>query len=587
MRPLAAARLAALYSLCAACSNRSPEWRPVPPAADGQRLVVPMEIDGSLGEPDAIGPGASPSIRARVDRLHALQADADVVGVLLTIGSVEAGLAKIDDLTSALSAVRKSGRKVYCALGDAGNTEIYLAARACDHVAMAPASSLELTGAAADVVFFREALASIGVAADVVRSGAYKDAFEPATRDDMSPEMRESLGALVDDLYSTLVEGIAAGRGLPPEAVRGLVDRGLFSPEEAQAARLVDSVRHADSLRWLVRRDLRAKLASDGSRAQQAHADDVGRLVRSLAGEPRPPSPEVPHLGLVHVAGLIAPSGRGGGPLSDELASADAIVRALERMTRDPHTRAVVLRIDSPGGSASASERIWRAVHRLRARKPIVASMSDVAASGGYYVAAPATKILAQNGTVTGSIGVISAKVVAGELANRIGAHVEVIERGAMAGLHSPFRPWSPAERSAIERTTQSTYELFLQRVRTGRGRDLRAFAGGRVWSGRRAVTSGLVDQIGGLPEAMALARRLGHLPESCPVEVLPEPSTLFDRLLGRADLRAEAGSAQVAPTLAAFVALAPGALRRAAATLLLADRDRLLAVLPFSVRFR
>ena len=584
MRRAGAAIALAVALGAASCASRAPDRTPKPPAADGKRHIVQLEIDGELEETDRIGPGSAASMRARLERLRAIEADSDVVGVLLTIGSVDAGLAKLEDLASAFASLRKSGRKVYCALGDAGNKEIFLAARACDHVALAPGTGLELTGLAADVVFVRSALATIGVQADVVRAGAYKDAFEPATRDEMSPEMRESLGALVDDLFATLIEGIATGRGLEPRAVRALVDRGLFDADEALLARLVDSVRHADSLRWLARKELRGKLVADDSLRRKAHADDVGRLLRSLSGEPRPPSPEEPHLGLVQIVGLIASAGDDAGVLSDEVVGADAIVEALERMGRDEHTKAVVLRVDSPGGSASASERIWRAVDRLRARKPVVASMSDVAASGGYYVVAPATKILAQKATVTGSIGVISAKVVAGELAQRLGARVEVIERGAMAGLHSPFRAWSAQERAALARVTRSTYGLFLRRVAAGRGRDLSAVAEGRVWSGRRAMASGLVDQVGGLTDAMALARRLGHLPPSCPVEVAPEPTTLLDRLLGRSGIGA---AAPARADLTSLLAVAPRPLRSAAATLLLTNRDPTLVALPFSLDFR
>ena len=351
---------------------------------------------------------------------------------------------------------------------------------------------------------------------EVVRIGSFKSAAETFTRDSMSTEQREQLESLLEDRFEALVAALARGRDLAPERVRELVDRGPHGARAAAEAGLIDDCLHADELEATLE-----KLAPPrGGRLRILDAAPYHGLRVATAGARFLAGP------AARIAYVVAAGGiHGGGGLRG--VASDRYRELLARLAQDEEVRGVVLRVDSGGGDGVASDLIWRAVQRLRREKPVVASFGEIAASGGYYVAAGADRILAEPATVTGSIGVVGGKLDLSGLYDRLGIHKEGVERGARAGLASETRGFTPDERRAVRREMQNLYGLFLDRVTEGRGLARGAverIARGRVWSGAQARDHGLVDRLGGPLEALAEVRRLAGLREgeAAPVEVLP-----------------------------------------------------------------
>ena len=416
----------------------------------------------------------------------------------MRIGDLPLGAGRIEELRAALGRIR--ARKPVLAYLTGGGTREYWLATAATAIAVPPGSALAVNGIATSSLYLRDALARAGVAFEVVAAGAYKSAPEPLVREGPSPASREANDALLDDLYGGLVADLAAARRLPPERVRALVDEGLFDSAEAKAAGLVDEVLWPDEIgAWLERA--------------------TGRRVR-LAGPYRPePSRAARRWGtpsvieVIRVEGAIV-SGRSRRGLST-VAGADTIVAQLRGASADGAVKAIVVRVESPGGDGLASDLIWRAVVRARASKPVVVSMGDYAASGGYLAAAGADAIVAEPSTLTGSIGVFVLKPELSGLLAKLGVARAAWARGDLAQLESVGRPWSEKERRAVEKQIDGFYRMFVDRVAEGRklSREVvEAAAGGRVWTGRQALERGLVDRLGSLDDAIALAAERAHL---------------------------------------------------------------------------
>jgi protease IV len=341
--------------------------------------------------------------------------------------------------------------------------------------------------------------------------------------------MIETLEALVDQAYTTMVTGIAQGRAKPEDEVRGWIDEALFTNEQAAERGIIDGVEPWEPYlaRVVGERGWKRVVIGKGDKP----ALDPMSIQRFLGLVP-PKRPSEPHVALVYAVGNII-DGKGQGFLgaSQEIASAQ-LVPVLDRLAADDKVAAVVLRIDSGGGSALASEQIWHAVERVKASKPVVVSMAGVAGSGGYYIACGANKIYADADTLTGSIGVVGGKLVLGDALERFGVKTYAVGKGARATLWSPMQSWTPAEREAVYAMMESTYEAFLAHVAQGRNmsRDaVHEVAQGRVWTGVAARERGLVDEIGGLEQALAAARELGSVDAKVDLEVYPGEPTLKD----------------------------------------------------------
>jgi protease-4 len=467
------------------------------------------------------GVGSDGRFLALVVQLRRLADDPTVAAVLLEIEGLDLGYGRIEELRALVEGLRR-GKPVVAALSLASTREYYLAS-ACDQIVIHPAGSLSLGGLAQTVTFYKGALDRLGVKVQLVRIAEYKGAMEPFVMTGQSEPVRQNRNALLDDQYSRILEGIARGRaghGLAAEALPAVVSRALYAAGEAKDQALVDAL--ADDRE--IDRTL-AQLLGHRWPVQESRA-------RVDPGLWRPA-----RVGVVLIDGAIVDGGPDQGPRlpGGEIAFADSIVNAVEELKGDSSVRAVVLRINSPGGSAFASDRIARAVARLRgAGKAVIVSMGDTAASGGYYVSAPADEILASAGTVTGSIGIFGYKVDLGGLLSRVGVANETYRRGPHADLFSPYQAWSADEEKLVRDHIGRMYQLFLDTVAAGRRtRGITAaraneLGRGRVYTGAQALELRLVDRLGGLADALDEAARRGSVPRGPggmpELVVLPRP---------------------------------------------------------------
>jgi len=465
----------------------------------GMWLDVP--IGSSLAELPSSGWGSRPDSLALVDLLGALEKarnDPRVSGVVIDIRGDFHGWSQVVALRRALAALRESGKRVV-AWGESLAGEQYLIASAAEQIWLPESAALHLVGLRTEQFFLRDLLANLDVKPELVRIGSYKSAGEMVTRDGMSPESRAQIEAWQGDVFAQLVDGIAVGRALDADAVRELIDRGPYPAREAERVGLIDACLYPDEidaklLELVPRPD--AKPESEALRVPVARyaaieASDVGwePLLRDL-----------PRIAYVVVEGAIR---RGRGQRGVTSGGFGALFEQLER---DDSVRAVVLRIDSPGGDAVASDLLHRGIEKIADKKPVVISMANVAASGGYFMAAAGQSIFAETVTLTGSIGVFGGKFNFDGLYRRLGIAKDAVEHGARAGLLSESREFTPDERAAVRDEMQSIYEVFLERVASGRDLSVDAVkrvAEGRIFSGAKAREIGLVDEIGGPLEAV------------------------------------------------------------------------------------
>ena len=417
---------------------------------------------------------------------------------------------------------RASGKPIVAFLEYGGTQEYYLAS-AADKVFLMPGSPLDLVGVASYEMFIRGALDKIDAVPDMLHAGDFKTASNLYTETGFTPEHREMAESLNRDLYEQIIDGIADGRQLGKSDVRRLVDEGPFLPADALEAGLVDGLVYADELK---RQD-----PFDEVNWSEMADRDYRQISLESVGLNRGR-----RIALVYAVGTITSGAGGVDLLGGEVLGSDTLVRAIRAARADDSVRAIVLRIDSPGGSAVASDVIWREVTLATDDKPVIASMSDLGASGGYYIAMGADTIVAQPATLTGSIGVVAGKIATGGTYEKVGITVEPVSNGRFAGIYSPVTPFSDDERAKMQEHIDAIYEQFLTKAAAGRGttRDaIHEVAQGRVWTGRQAMARGLVDELGGLGRAIALAKEQVGIDADTEVElvVYPRPKSLFELL--------------------------------------------------------
>jgi protease-4 len=515
-----------------------------------------LSLAGDIVERSALSWSGShgTELRALAERLRELAHDDALTGVLVRAGEIDVSLTDAVELRAAIHALRDAGKAVACHAENAANAG-YLVLAACGQIGLAPLGDVAISGPAAMPVHIKPLLDKLGVQADFLHVGAYKGAAEPLTLDAPSKQTQETLGAILDRRYQTMVDAIATERKLAPAAVKALIDTALFPSDQARTAGLVDDVAAFEAFRDTTTRGAGwAKLELHADRS-----DPVALMMRAsrFLGAMPPDKPAGNHVALVYALGNII-DGDGDGVLGarQQIAS-HTLVAALRALTADPTVKAVVLRIDSGGGSAQASELIWRAVAELKASKPVIVSMSDVAASGGYYIACGATRIFALEDTLTGSIGVVGGKLAARDGLARLGVNTFPIGRGKRATMMASLGPWTEDERAAIWTSMEAVYRVFVGRVAEGRHKqpsEIEPIAQGRVWTGTRAKELGLVDEIGGLDAAIAEARKLGGVAAGTDLEVYPPAPTLRDLLAGFGQVRAPLGLGAGAGPLGAML---------------------------------
>jgi protease-4 len=553
-------------------SVETPGFYEAPERSAGYKADAPhwgvLALHGDIVERESwsFTGGRGTELRQIIDRLRELAKDDKLQGIVIRAGTLAISLPDVMELRAAMHDFRAAGKKLYCHTEGVANST-YLALAACDKIALAPLGEIAITGPAAMPIHIKGLLDKLGIEADFIHVGAYKGAAEPLTRDAPSKEMEETLGAILDRRYDTMVATIAKERGIDPATVKTLIDTGLFSAEAATGAHLVDTVATFEAFRD----DTKApwtKLDLDSAHGDQL--DSYLKLARFIGAMP-PKRPLGDHVAVVYAIGNIV-DGKGDGLLGarQEIA-AQTLVAALRALAADATVKAVVLRIDSGGGSAQASELIWRAVAELKAKKPVIVSMSDVAASGGYYIASGATKIFALDDTLTGSIGVVGGRIAPAAALAKLGVTTFPMGRGKHATMMASFQPWKPDEKAVIETTMQEVYKTFIGRVAAGRGKTTDAIepiAQGRVWTGTKAKELGLVDEIGGLDAALAEAHKLAKL-DPTDVEVYPPAPTLRDVIHGWGGVQAPFGLAAEAALVRALDPQLAGAAERLVETAL------------------
>jgi protease IV len=504
-----------------------------------QRRTGPLILELDLTDGLAEGPPQDPMSallamrRMRLpDLLEGLKRAGDddrVRALVVKVGSGRIGLAKIQELRGAITSFRRSGKLTVAwaeTFGDfvRGNLPYYLAT-AFDRIYLQPSGTLGLTGVAVEQVFLHDALAKVGVDFQSAKRYEYKSAADQLTETGFTGPAREAAKRLTESVAEQLIAAIAEGRDKTPQQARELLDRGPFLAQQALDEGLVDALGYRDEVYERVHK----AAGADATllylhRYQRSHA--LAELPRRI---PRNPRERV--VAVVYAHGAIRHGRSGRGPFGGGGMGSDTVAAALRAAAGDERVRTVVLRVNSPGGSYTASDVIWREVVRVRAAgKPVIVSMGDVAASGGYFIAAPADVIVAQPGTITGSIGVIMGKPVLREAFGRVGVNVETVAEGANATIFSSSRPFSDSEWERINTWLDAVYEDFTQKVASGRrmSRDrVHELGRGRVWTGADAVDNGLADETGGLHDSIEIARRRAGLPDSAPVRVYPRLSPL------------------------------------------------------------
>ncbi|HVY47794.1 MAG TPA: signal peptide peptidase SppA, partial [Minicystis sp.] len=514
------------------------------PAFDGG---VVDEIDLTQGEPE-LAPGSlfgPPRKRSHVDLVRVLRSvasDADAKGVYVRLGGASFALARAQEIGALLGAVRKK-IPVVCHADDLNNGALYLAAAGCTRVWVSPAGGVDAVGIAAQLVYARSLFDKLHVGVDFLQVGKFKGAEEPFTRDGPSPEARASLEAALRGLRAAWIQGIATGRHL--DHADEIVEAGPYSPWEAKKNGLIDEVGYGDDAK-----DEAKKLAHTEHVAMRFGTSEAAAPVpKGLSGVLRALSGSG-HATGAHVAVLPAVGAITMAPSRSLLGASEGISekelgRLVTKVTKDASVKAVVVRIDSPGGSALASDLLWKKLMKLREKKPLVFSIGAMAASGGYYLACTGTKIVAEPGSIVGSIGVVAGKLAFGPALEQIGVHAETIAaapgpgKATRAAYMSPLTAWDDATRARVLSSMQAVYDLFLQRVAAGRKLtvdDVAPSAEGRIFGGVEAKERKLVDELGGFDDARKLAAKLAGLPPDAPFDVVSDQPNLFELLEGDGD---------------------------------------------------
>ncbi len=455
--------------------------------------------------------------------LLAASGDPRVKGILLRVGSAGLDLALAEELKSKVEDFRHSGKFVVSFL-EGADVPGYLVSAASDEVVLDPSFNLDLVGISLRALFLGEALRQFGLEFDLVRVGEYKGSFEQLTRGQPTTAFRQALAETADSLYTNLVEGIAASRNLTPAQVRAAIDEGPHLPARAVELKLVDRIGYRDQLEEILSQK------AGGTPVEPMEAVEYLNAVGEPTGNVR--------IAVVHVNGMLADFDVPVGLLPWTITTAEEVAASLREIREDSSIQGVLLRIDSPGGTISAAERIHREVTVTRRLKPVIATMGGTAASGGYYIACAADRVVAHPSTITGSIGIFGGKVVLAKILAEYGVRIAEEARGRRAGMFTLTRPFTEEEKASLEGMIREGYRQFVDRVAVGRKKpmgDVERLAQGRIWTGSQAVKNGLADESGGIEEAVAAVKNLARMDSGEQVSLVPFPErlSLLDVLRG------------------------------------------------------
>ena len=450
--------------------------------------------------------------------------DNKVDGILIKIEQNEYGMATSQEIRDAIFDFRSKGKKAICYMGIGGNKEYYIAS-ACDKIYLNKAGSLNLYGIRSEFSSYKGFLDKLGVQADLYRIGKYKSATEMLTNEAMSDAYKESLNSVLDDLHDQMIKGIADGRKVSYDRVQEWIDRGPYTANEAKEADIVDDLIYADQIDDVSKQVIGRKVTKITDKEYEE------RKYRYYDWK------EKPKIAVIYADGLMLP---GKSVFSDSaiipsIMGSDTITSAIKKARTDDSIKAIVLRIDSGGGSVFASDLIWREIMLTKGKKPFIVSMADSSASGGYYIACPADVIIAEPGTITGSIGIITGKISLRGLYDKLGIKKEIIKKGENSDIYTDYNPFNDQQKMIVERQLNEMYDSFVNKV--AQGRNLKedyvdSIGQGRVWTGKQAKELGLVDRLGGLNQAILTAVEKANLKDKSPDIVrLPKREFLWQRL--------------------------------------------------------
>jgi len=558
------------------------------------------EFDLSGGVPESIGgglfqPPASRTYVALARSVERMATDPDVAGAFIKLGAASLDWAQTEELAGLFDKLKKKNKPVVCHAHVLSNSSAAFALRACSRTWLSPAGDAETVGIAAQIQYMRGLFDKLKVGVDFLHVGKFKSGVEPFTREGPSEPARESLTETLRAIRDGWLDQVTqAGK---PDSVKAALEQGPWSPEDAKKQGLIDAVGYESEALIEAKKLAKTEQVNGayGASTKGGKGLDIAEIVRVIAGS-NESATTTPHIAVLPAEGSIAMES--GGPLSSGGITASALGKTLRRLKGDDNVKAVVLRIDSPGGSALASDLIWHELRELQKKKPLVVSVGGMAASGGYYMACAGDRIFAEPTSIVGSIGVFGGKIVFSSALEEFGVHTETFpaspEPGAAAraATESPFSTWDDATREKVRTGMQSVYDLFISRVADGRKlsrEKVEEVAQGRIWSGKQGLERGLVDQLGGVTDAIRHARKLAGLANEAPVTVEGGQDSLLEMLLVGQDASEE----QVKQALAAYQAHSlvirelPPALRRYASALgPLASGERVVAALPFGISF-
>lgn len=502
-----------------------------------QNSVLVLSVTGDLPDyaPEdstakLLGIEQKQSFTSLVTQIRKAKVDSRIGAVILDIDAPGIGWGKADELRDAVKDLRASGKPVYAYMETGANREYYIAT-AAEKIFMPPGGDIFITGFAAQAMFYRGSLDKLGIEPQFLKIGKYKNAPDQYTEKTMTDGQREVTNAILDDYYGRVVSTIAETRKKSPEDVKALIDGAPYSAPQAKQQGLIDEAFYREQIYDELKNRLGYK------------ADDTLRTVNGSAYRDVPADSlglnNGERVAVIYASGAINVGRSNNSPFGGEMVGSDTIVEAVNEAAADKSIKAIVLRVDSPGGSALASDLMWFALEKAKEKKPVVVSMGDVAASGGYYIACNADKIVAEPSTVTGSIGVFMGKPILSGFYNWVGVSTEYVTRGKNSGIFREDRKWEGDELAKMQEQTNNIYFTnFVPKVAKGRKKtdeEVNAVGQGRVWTGAQAKEKGLIDEFGGLERAIEIAKELAKLPADKDVRRVnfPEPRPFFETIFG------------------------------------------------------
>ncbi len=556
-----------------------------------ENSVLVLNISGDLPDyvPEeplakAFGVPQTQSFTSLLTQIRKAKVDNRIGAVLLDINFPGIGWGKADELRDAITDLRTSGKPVYAYMELGMNREYYIAS-AAEKIFVPPSGSLYVNGFAAEAMFFKGSLDKLGVETDVIQIGPkYKNAPDQYTKTEMGEGQKEVVNALLDEYYGRFTSAISTSRGKAVEDVKAMVDSAPFTAVQAKSQGLIDDAIYREQVdaelknRLGYKEDTKLRTIS-GGKYREIPSDSLGLN----KGE---------KVAVIYASGAINSGRSSNGMINGQMVGSDTIVSAVNDAAADRSIKAIVLRVDSPGGSALASDLMWYALENAKAKKPVVVSMSDVAASGGYYIACNANKIVAEPSTVTGSIGMFMGKPVIKGLYTWLGITNQYTMRGKNAGIFRETEKWTPEEREKmVEQANAVYYDNFIPKVAKGRNKtteEANTLGQGRVWTGTQAKANGLIDEFGGLEKAIDIAKQLAELPAEKDVRrvVFPEPRPFFESFFSgetTADIKEREAQEAVISALPADIRK----LFRYAALFDQMQNGQALAMLPFELEIK